>query len=142
LGSFAVLQHFPRHTAAGEREACPVCGEYNRPAEGKDVNVLNFERFKWGGVRHDRPFYASFDLGLFQKLSRVAPTPADVAVFKGVLKAIDTAPPTTSSSSLEKHLGKAFKSSKAERETVVGILGYCGILATAAHPGYMRRFVP
>jgi hypothetical protein len=147
LGSFAVLQHFPRHAARRhaaprQREACPVCGEYNRRAEEEDLNVLNFERFKWGGVRHDQPLYASMDLELFQNLPRVALTAADVAVFKGVLKAIEAAPAKTSSASLEKHLAKAFKSSKPERDTVVGILGYCGILATVAHPGYIRSFVP
>lgn len=61
LGSFAVLQHFPRHTARRQREACSVCGDYTRAAAEHDVNVLNFERFKWGGVRHDRPLYASMD---------------------------------------------------------------------------------
>jgi hypothetical protein len=141
LGSFAVLQHFPQHNAPRQRGACPVCGAYNRGPETEDLNVLNFERFKWGGVRHDKPLYASMDLQLFQELPRAAPTATEVAVFKGVLKVIEGAPPKTSSASLEKLLPKAFKSSKAERDIVVGILGYCGILATAAHPGFMRQFV-
>ena len=141
LGSFAVLQHFPEHIAPRQREDCPVCGEYNHGAE-QDLNVLNFERFKWGGVRHEQPLYASMDLELFQKLPHFTSTAADVAVFKNVLKAIEAAPAKTSSASLEKHLAKTFKSSKAEREIVISILGYCGILATVAHPGYTHRFVP
>jgi len=142
LGSFAVLQHIPRHTTLRQSDACSVCGEYNRPTEDKDLNVLNFERFKWGGVRHDQPMYASMDLDLFQRLPRAAPSIADVTIFKAVLKAMEAAPQKTSSAALEKQLIKAIKSSKAERDTVVGILGYCGILVTAEHPGYMRRFVP
>ncbi len=142
LGSFAVLQHFPRHDASSEQEACFVCGEYIRSAEEVDLNVLNFERLKWGGVRHDKPLYACMDLQLFQRQSGVLPSAADVAVFKSVLKAIQAAPLSTSSASLEKHLAKAFKSSKSERDIVVGILGLCGILATAEHPGYLFRFVP
>src|SRR5262245_36590248 len=47
LGSFAVLQHFPRHQPPRQRGACPVCGEYNLPGREQDLNVLNFERFKW-----------------------------------------------------------------------------------------------
>src|SRR5439155_15730659 len=82
------------------------------------------------------------DLELFQTLPRVSPTPVNVAVFKGLLKAIDAAPANTSSAVLQKHLAKAFKSSKAERDVVAGILGHCGILATDEHPGYMHRFVP
>jgi hypothetical protein len=65
-----------------------------------------------------------------------------VAVFKGVLKDIEDAPARTSSAVLQKYLAKAVKSSKEERDVLVGILGYCGILATAAHPGYTRNFVP
>src|SRR6185295_12052319 len=134
LGSFAVLQHIPRHTTLRQSDACSVCGEYNRPTEDKDLNVLNFERFKWGGVRHDQPLYAGMDLELFHKVPRVAPAAADVAVFKKVLKAIDAAPAKTSSAVLEKHLAKTFKSSKSERDNMIGVLGHCGILATTAHP--------
>jgi hypothetical protein len=142
LGSFAVLQHLAKHPAPRGDESCPVCGVYGGRAEQKDLNVLNFERFKWGGVRHHQPLYASMDLELFRTLPRVKPMPADVAVFKGLMKAIDAAPVSTSSAILQRHLNKAFDSNKAERDVVVGILGYCGILATAEHPGYMRRFVP
>jgi hypothetical protein len=142
LGSFAVFQHFAWHPAPHGRESCPECGEYNGKPKEEDLNILNFERFKWGGVRHDHPLYASMDLGLFCKLPRTAPTAADVAAFKRLLKAIEGAPARTSSAVLQKYLAMAFKSSKAERDVLVGILGYCGILATAAHPGYMSHFVP
>jgi hypothetical protein len=142
LGSFAVLQHFPRHKARPQRENCLICGDYAREPELEDLNVLNFERFKWGGVRHDQPLYASLDLELFQRLPRVTPARDDLAVFKNILKAIEVAPSKTPAALLEKHLAKAFKSNKPERDIVVGILGLCGILATAEHPGYIRRFVP
>lgn len=141
LGSFAVFQRFAKHLAPRGRTPCPECGEYNGKPEAEDLNVLNFERHKWGGVRHDHPLYASMDLELFHKLSPVAPTAAEVAVFKGVLKGIENAPARTSAAVLQKHLAKAVKSSKAERDVLVGIFGYCGILATRAHPGYTRNFV-
>jgi hypothetical protein len=142
LGSFAVLQHFPKHAFPRRCRNCPVCGAYESAAETEDLNVLNFERFKWGGVRHDKPLYASFDLMQFQRLPEVAPSATDVEILKGLLHAIEDAPPTTTSASLEKHLGKCFKSNKAEREILIGILGLCGTLETAAHPGYMQRFIP
>ncbi len=123
LGSFAVLQHFPQYTIPRQRDACPVCGVYNRGAERKDLNVLNFERFKWGGVRHDKPLYASLDLQLFQELSRIDPTAGDVAVFKDLLQAIESTPVTKTSATLESISRKVFKSNKAERDNVVGILG-------------------
>jgi hypothetical protein len=142
LGSFAVLQHFPRHRDLQQRGPCPVCGAYNRTAKREDLNVLNFERLKWGGVRHDQPLYASVDLQLFRRIPPVVPSLSDVRVLKGILQAIDRAPPKTPAASLEKHFAKAFKSNKPERDIVVGILGLCGILGTPAHPGYQQGFVP
>jgi hypothetical protein len=85
---------------------------------------------------------SSLDLELFRKQPRASPMPADVAALKSVLKATEAAPASTSSAALQKHLAEAFKSNKAERDVVVGILGYCGILATAEHPGFTHRFVP
>ncbi|MDP1799564.1 MAG: hypothetical protein Q8K78_18850 [Planctomycetaceae bacterium] len=142
LGSFAVFQHFALHPVPGIRLPCPECGEYDGKPKAQDLNVLNFERLKWGGVRHDQPLYAAIDLELFRQLPGVAPTAADVAIFKGVLKAIEASPVKTSSAVLQKSLAQAVKSSKAERDVLVGILGYCGILATPAHPGFLSRFVP
>ena len=142
LGSYAVLQHFSRHTRSRQPGACRVCGEYTRALEEVDLNVLNFERFKWGGVRHDTPLYGSFDLELFQQAPRVSLVPADVAIFKGLLDAIEHAPPETTSATLQRHLAKAFRSTKDERDIAVRILGMCGILATDEHPGYLQRFVP
>lgn len=142
LGSFAVLQHFPRHDAPAERGECPICGAYNRSPEPECLNVLNFERFKWGGVRHQQPLYAALDLELFARLAPLAPEADDVRLLKAVLRAIEEVPPETSSASLEKYLAKVCKSNKPERDAVVGILGICGILGTADHAGYLRQFVP
>jgi hypothetical protein len=142
LGSFAFLHHFPCHEAPTGRDACAVCGTYARDAEPEDLNVLNFERFKWGGVRHDQPLYAALDLELFACLKAPAPTADDVRLLRSLLDATEAAPVETSSASLEKHLSKVIKSNKPERDNLIGILGLCGILGTAAHPGYLRQFVP
>jgi hypothetical protein len=142
LGSFAVLQHFPHHDTHGERGACPVCGAYDRASEPENLNVLNFERLKWGGVRHSQPLYAALDLELFARLKSPVPTRDDVRLLRAILDAIEAAPPDTSSASLEKCLAKVVKSNKPERDVLIGILGMCGILGTAAHPGYLRQFVP
>jgi hypothetical protein len=142
LGSFAVLQHLPAHAGPLGRANCPVCGVYGEPFEREDLNVLNFERFKWGGVRHDDPIYASFDLLQFQQLSGEGPDENAIEVFRRLLATIEAAPPMTSSTKLEKQLARSFKSNKAERTVVIGILGLCGILAPAAHPGFIHKFIP
>jgi hypothetical protein len=143
LGSFAVLQHFAQHEAH-EMEGlwCAVCGCPLDCSEREDLSVLNFERHKWGGVRHSDPLYAALDLELFVRLPHIHVAADDVRLFQSLLRAIEAAPPETSSSVLEKHIGKVFKSNKAERDIVIGILGLCGILATPAHPGFLQRFIP
>ncbi|WP_406698484.1 hypothetical protein V5E97_06340 [Singulisphaera sp. Ch08] len=39
-------------------------------------------------------------------------------------------------------LGGLFPSNKAERDILLNILDFCGILRTSGHPGYSARFVP
>jgi hypothetical protein len=142
LGSFAVLQHFPRHQTTSRHERCDVCGTHVNPKKSEDLNVLNFERFKWGGVRHDDPLYARLDLGIFQTLPPTTPTKADVQLLRDLLWAIDDAPAQTTASSLEKHLAKTLRSNKPEREVLIGILGLCDILSTPDHRGFTKEFVP
>jgi hypothetical protein len=142
LGSFAVFQHFTAHPSPPAREKCPVCGEDGGAARPRDQNVLSFERFKWGGVRHGQPLYASLDLELLRQQPRVEPSPADVDVLEGVLRAIEAAPPETTAATLQKLLVGTFESSKSERDVVVAILGLCGVLGTADHPGHRNQFVP
>jgi len=64
LGSYAVFQHLASHKPQIEGRRCMVCGLYLNE-KAVDLNVLNFERLKWGGVRHDHLEYAALDLGLF-----------------------------------------------------------------------------
>ena len=141
LGSYAVLLHFPPHEHHDRRKRCPVCGEYNTPDEDVDLNVLNFERFKWGGVRHDQPIYATFDLERFASLDPPSPTGADVAIFRRILREIESVPPETTAPQLEKSFVGILPSNKAEREILVNILGYSGVLAVPDHAGFSNGFV-
>lgn len=51
------------------------------------------------------------------------------------------AAPGTTASQLHSCLASVLRSNKAERDTIVAILGFCGILATRDHPGYDEHFV-
>lgn len=141
LGSFALLQHFFEHDRPAERGMCPVCGLYGNTGRMTEFSVLNFERFKWGGVRHLHPDYAAFDLEEFAKLSPSEPSAEDVQCLRALLEAIGGVPSNTTSAVLEKYLGKVLQSNKGERDVLVGILGICGILGTARHPGFVTRYV-
>lgn len=140
LGSYAVFRHMPLHSAVG-KVACDVCGLYLSSGL-EDLNVLNFERLKWGGVRHTYPVYAMLDLELFLAGPRPSPSNEDLALFASLLQAIDTVPSDMTSASLHKCFPKALKANKAERDVIISILGFVGALGTASHPGYAHKFVP
>lgn len=91
LGSFVVLRHFPEHEHTGDGW-CPVCGEDDDPADEHDLSVLNLERYKWGGVRHDSPIDAAFVLERFSESDRPEPSEGDIALFQDILRAIEAVP--------------------------------------------------
>lgn len=143
LGSYAVLQHFPGHEWSGNEKHCRTCGSYHRTEPSlTDLNVLNFERLKWGGVRHSQPLYAAFDLERFKTLEPVTPTPEHVSLLRAVLQGIQEAPDETSSAKLQAFLPKDLKSNKAERDILVAILGIAGVLETNEHRGFLSNFIP
>jgi hypothetical protein len=139
LGSYAIARNLKTH-AAPRSGACGVCGEHDSP-QSKDLSVLNFERLKWGGVRHASPVYMALDLELFAKTSTITATKEDVEIFGSILKAADSLSGTARARDLEKAISGIVKSNKAEREALLQILGYASVFETTDHPGYLARFV-
>lgn len=139
LPTYAVFRHLRPHVGASDLGACQVCGLYESDSE--DLSVLNFERFKWGGVRHDDVLYASFDLEMFAREPVPSVTSQDVTIFRALIRAIENAPPGTTSASLQQVLAPFLKSNKAERDVVVATLGFCGILRIPGRASYRESFV-
>src|SRR5258708_21278468 len=63
LTSVVLARSMPPHRFERGRHngPCRVCGRYEK-ASLEDLNVLNFERHKWGGVRHLDPVFIWFCL--------------------------------------------------------------------------------
>lgn len=142
LASYAVLRHFKNHAWSGSNRSCDICGSYERiEPQIEDLNILNFERHKWGGVRHLQALYAAFDLEQFQKLPLVKVEAEHVSLFKELIKHIEHAPQGVSSAQLQSFFPKTLKSNKAERDVLIGILGILGILQTDNHHGFLHTFV-
>ena len=141
LGSYTVFQHLPIHAPVHSEGRCDICGLYPNEDQ-EDLNVLNFERFKWGGVRHDQVSYALFDLKLFFNGNVPKPTSDDLRIFRGIIAAITSVPPYVTSAGLHECFAKVVRSNKAERDVIIKILGFCGILGTPEHPGFADSFVP
>lgn len=140
LGSYAIARNFPKHEFSGER-LCNVCGEIVKPKDVEDLNVLNFERLKWGGVRHLAPLYVSFDLERFVSVEIHKPRREDFEIFKTIIETAKSLDPIARPRDLEKSISKTLKSNQAEREVLIQILGYCGILQTQSHKGFFESFI-
>ena len=109
-------------------------------ADGQDLNVLNFERFKWGGVRHSDPLYAAFDLERFAEADVPSPKDNDLAILRETIQTAASMPKRAKLSDLAKALAPILPSNNPERRTLIGILGYCGILRDPQRPGYLEGF--
>lgn len=147
LGSYWYAVSIPNHTCDSQRchfccwrawEKEPIQYELNL-----GVNVLNFERYKWGGVRHTHANYVLFDLQEFLKLSKVKPTEEDIVIIHKILECVDELEPKNKAGKLQKLITKKkiFKSNAQEVNTLLDILGVCGVLSSKEHPCYSERFV-
>lgn len=141
LGSYAVARNFPDHTFTGNYFSCSICGIYGPERSEQDVSVLNFERYKWGGVRHLDPIYIALDLKLFTATEKIISTEEDLAILTRIIKIVRELPAEARVRDLEKALAKVIKSNKEEREILIQILAYCGILQPKDQIGFFDSFV-
>lgn len=151
LGSYGVASQFPRHSLSSSprrkvpsgADYCEICGLYNFPkAKSENLNVLNFERHKWGGVRRDDPIYIWFDLVEFQKAEKIVPTEEDREILQTILQIASGLPLNARPSVLANALSGVVKSNQAERRVLVEILSCCGVLQPRGHSGYFGEFTP
>ncbi len=148
LGSYWYAVAVPGHQWPDDKTYhCPVCGW--RRWSDRDQNrhrgfyVLNFERYKWGGVRHTNGQYALFDLEQFMSLPKVTPTDEDIKLFEDILGCVAEMDPDKKVGELQKIITskKMIKSNKSELQTLLDILGICGILSSPDNPCYADSFV-
>ncbi|MEP9387131.1 hypothetical protein [Mesorhizobium sp. KR9-304] len=107
-----------------------------------DLNVLNFVRIKWGGVRHTQPCYVGFDLQQLAHAPRPHPGRADYLRLNAVLDIARSMPSAARLADLAKALGAILPSNDQERRALIAILGYCGVLVDPAKPDFRESFVP
>ncbi|MDE6592335.1 MAG: hypothetical protein K2K57_04640 [Oscillospiraceae bacterium] len=167
LGSYWYAAAVPEHEKQGESDViipsvsgievflqadeyvpCYLCGWVPwKKAPDKDemsrgLNILNFERYKWGGVRHTCGSYALFDLEQFAKLEKHPHTSEDEEILRRILDCIYTLEPRDKAAKLQKAItsAKIFKSNKYEVSTLLDILGICGVLSSSDYPCYAEKF--
>lgn len=120
---------------------CGICRDLKYGVIGQesykneDLNVLNFERIKWGGVRHGELVYTLFDLEQFAKEDIPEPTREDAEIFKGIIKAVEACNPTDYPGALRSKLAEVplLKANKDERAVIIEILACIGVLAPKSY---------
>lgn len=151
LASYVVASSFPQHRLDASPTdfspdtgyvSCKICGGGEiKHRTVVDLNVLSFERFKWGGVRKLDPEYLSFDLAQFAKTEKITPTPEDYAIFREIISIASNAPDDEKPSDLDKRLSGVFKSNSDERRSLIETLGICGILQPTGQMSFFEGFV-
>jgi hypothetical protein len=103
-----------------------------------DLNVMNFERIKWGGVRHGELLYTLFDLKIFNTETISEPTDEDINIFKKILETIENSQNNDYPSTLEKRLSECVQSSKNERKVLIEIMACIEILKPSSYDRQIR----
>ena len=144
LGSYYYAAAIPEHSHTGH-DTCQLCGwmQHSLPSGlGEEYHSFIEERNAYGGIRHTCPEYALYDLQQFLLLPEVKPTERDMEIFSSILHTIDELPSTKKVGAFRELITKKklFKSNKAQVETLLNILGICGVLSSAEHPCYCVYF--
>ena len=146
LGSYWYAVAIPQHSCTGN--LCYLCqwSSWSKEPKAYDLthglNVLNFERYKWGGVRQTHVDYALFDLQQFLKLPKVTPTPEDKKILDEILQCVFECEPHNKAGKLQQLTTKKkiLKSNKSEVDVLLNILGICGVLSSSEDPCYVEYF--
>jgi hypothetical protein len=93
-----------------------------------DLNILNFERIKWGGIRHNNGVYNWLDLTLLNTENVTKPTAQDIQIFQSILNEIRHSETDERIDKLRDRLNEILKISVEEMHMFTEILGSADIL--------------
>lgn len=154
LGSYYFGKSIPKHILYDPYDKCNsrycyMCGwrawskDPNEYALKRGLNVFNFERYKFGGVRYTSIDYVLFDIEQFLKLPKVVPNENDREILKRILQCVYKLESTDKVGKLRDVISKEkiFKSNKAEISGILNILGICGVLSSEEFLCYEDKFV-
>ncbi len=141
LSSFACGQNLPLHQKREQDKfSCSICSEFVKN-NTVDLNILNFERLKFGGVRHLNPTYIWLDLSILSKYKISKPNENDIIILKNIIDTLKTAS-IRRLSETEKILKSIVESNKNEREGLISTFGFCGILNVPKYHPFHLKYTP
>jgi hypothetical protein len=144
LASYALTHNLPEHSfTKWANWSCAVCGIQPAPVgEGDADDLYSWSQagFGWGGWPAGIE-YAAFDLERFARAPRLDPTEADLTLGQQIIDYLRQLPPKTTATQAARGLTLPV-GTKSQRETLIDVLGICGILHSPGYPGYNDTFVP
>jgi hypothetical protein len=143
LGSYSIALNMPAHsfsTRPGWNSfSCSICGAYEHKGE-QDLNVLNFERHKWGGVRHTDPYYIAFDLDRLISEPSDPPSDSDWGVLNEIFEAVANLQISAKRSDLLRAVKDIVSGNESSRLVLLGILGFAGVIRIPSHSSFLKTF--
>ena len=143
LSAYALMQTMPKHLFQPPTEHfCAVCGGQESTVR-LDLTHLNKERFVYGSMIGFRtPFELQFFLKQHLSLEEASPTSTDFSIFNAIIDTIlhagDGAKPNEVAKKLRTISG--FKASVDQCKALLEIFGFCSMLETEKHRGYLSTF--
>jgi hypothetical protein len=144
LPVYAILQTFPLHVYKGFEEnpdICQVCGSLQKEKE-LDLNFINQCLYMVGGVISKNIYEFTFYLKQANYLNDVYPQEEDYNIFNEIIKIVKSASNDEKPNDISKKIAKIkhFKSTGEQRKVFLETLGYCSILETPEHKGFLSKF--
>ena len=144
LSAYAIMTKYPQHsykpyTTEISNAHCNLCALY----ESQSVDLSFINACRWcGSIIHRRPDMLAFYLHQHKKEAHLAPDDRAVNMFVTLLKAIFNSELDEKPTTLMKRLRKAnvAKIKMGEIKYFLDTLGYCGILETPEHRGFIYNF--
>jgi hypothetical protein len=145
LPTYALLQSFLAHRFEAEDvihlpNQCKYCE--SSQTEWVDRSFAQQISYSVGGVVDYSIYYLHFYLQQHLLLPNVEPSTKDFDIFISILNWIKHAAPKETPTVLQKKIKQitGFKSREEERKGLIETLGYCSILETATHKGFLNQF--
>ncbi|HCP5986307.1 TPA: hypothetical protein OEK12_004700 [Escherichia coli] len=143
LSAFAIMQTMPMHGfEPNQASFCKVCSA-EKYKKHFDLTSLNQTRFFSGSLAvFKTPYEISFFLEQQSKLEVVQPTEKDFSIFNAILKIIVDAESGEKLTSIIKKIRAidGFRITTDQCRCLLETLGFCGILETKEHKGYLTYF--
>lgn len=144
LAAYAMMQTFPIHSfepvSPANTYTCKIC--CSKPSDTVRRSFYNRVRFNTGGLVGYNIYELAFNLQQHNLLPPVEPTLEDFTIFSTILTVLAEAEADATPTKVQKQLRlvKGFKSTEEQRRSLLTTLGYCSVLESEQHKGFLHTF--